>query len=225
MTALSETFEHGYAERFPPLPHRPRDVVFRIVDAGIAVMLLLLLLPLLAVLAAAVSIDSRGGVFFRQERVGAGGRLFTMCKFRTMRVGAGGSHVTVGEDERITRVGRLLRTTSLDELPQLWNVVTGHMSLVGPRPETPDLARRYPERYQEVFRYRPGMTGPGQLHFRDHDLVPPPDVDLEAWYLSVVVPAKAASDLDFLHQITLRTWLATLRDTAVHLFKSTLRNH
>ena len=224
MTALSEAFDRDFAERFPPLQHRSRDVVFRIADAGIAAISLVVLLPVLAAVAAAVLIDSRGGVFYRQRRVGADGRVFTMCKFRSMRAGAGGPHLTVGEDVRITRVGRILRKASLDELPQLWSVLTGHMSLVGPRPETPELARRYPERCQEIFRYRPGMTGPGQLRFRDHGLTPPQGVDLEEWYLSVVVPAKVSCDLDYLRKFTLRTWLATLRDTVVHLLRATASN-
>jgi lipopolysaccharide/colanic/teichoic acid biosynthesis glycosyltransferase len=119
-------------------------------------------------------------------------------------------------------VGRILRKTSLDELPQLWNVISGQMSLVGPRPETPGLARRYPQPCQEIFRYRPGLTGPGQLAFRDHDLDPPLGVDPEDWYLTVVVPAKVACDLDYLQKFTLRKWLATLGDTVLHLARSTV---
>jgi lipopolysaccharide/colanic/teichoic acid biosynthesis glycosyltransferase len=222
MTALSETFDNCYAEQFPPLPKRPRDAFIRVAEACAAAILLCFLLPVLALLAAAVVIDSPGGVFYRQPRVGAGGRVFTMNKFRSMRAGAGGPHVTLGDDARVTRVGRILRKTSLDELPQLWNVVTGHMSLVGPRPETPALARRYPEPCQEIFRYRPGMTGPGQLQFRDHDLVPPPDVEPEDWYLTVVVPAKVACDLEYLRKLTLRSWFATIRDTVVHVSNFTL---
>jgi lipopolysaccharide/colanic/teichoic acid biosynthesis glycosyltransferase len=224
MTASSDVFDRGYADRFPPLPHRANDVVLRITDACIAVILLLLLLPMLAVLSAAILIDSRGGVLYRQRRVGSDGHVFTMYKFRSMRTGVHGPHVTVGNDARITRVGQVLRKTSLDELPQLWNVVAGHMSLVGPRPETPDLARRYSEHCQEIFRYRPGMTGPGQLRFRDHDLTPPPGIDVEEWYLSVVVPAKVTCDLEYLQKFTLRTWLVTLFETAGHLLQSTVRN-
>src|SRR4051812_27711889 len=208
MTACFQCFDGGYAEEFPPLARRPRDVILRIADAFVGAVLLCVLLPVLLALAAAVMIDSRGGIFYRQQRVGADGRVFTMCKFRSMRAGAAGSQVTLGDDARITRVGRVLRKTSLDELPQLWNVVAGQMSLVGPRPETPDLARRYPQPYWEIFRYRPGMTGPGQLRFRDHDLVVPPGADPEDWYLTVVVPAKIACDLEYLQQFTLRKWFA-----------------
>jgi lipopolysaccharide/colanic/teichoic acid biosynthesis glycosyltransferase len=224
VTALFQDFDAGYAEQFPPLARRPRDVFLRVAESCLAAILLCVLLPVLLVLAAAVVVDSRGGIFYRQLRVGAGGRLFTICKFRSMRAGAAGPHVTLGDDARVTRVGQILRKTSLDELPQLWNVISGQMSLVGPRPETPGLARRYPQPCREIFRYRPGLTGPGQLRFRDHDLVPPPGVDAEDWYLTVVVPAKVACDLDYLQKFTLRRWLATLRDTVIHLSTSTVRN-
>lgn len=138
-------------------------------DRLVAAFLLLALLPLLATAAAAVAIDSRGGVFFLQERVGLCGRSFRMVKFRTMVPGAQqmgtGLLVTRG-DARVTRVGRWLRSTSLDELPQLWNVVRGEMSLVGPRPTLAEQVVRYTDYQRQRLRLRPGMTGLAQVSGR-----------------------------------------------------------
>src|SRR5437660_1177405 len=96
-------------------------------------------------------------------RVGQGGAPFTLFKFRTMRAGIAGPEVTAPDDNRVTRLGSLLRRAKIDELPQLVNVLVGHMTLVGPRPETVALAARYPADLKMIFRYRPGVTGPGQV--------------------------------------------------------------
>ncbi len=134
-----------------------------------AALLAVALLPM-ALIAAAVRCDSRGPALYRQRRVGLGGRVFTLLKFRTMPVGAeppGQPTWGVPSDPRATRVGRLLRISGLDELPQLFNVIAGHMNLVGPRPERPELVdwlRRAVPGYDQRHRVRPGITGWAQLH-------------------------------------------------------------
>ena len=141
----------------------------RAFDAAISASGLVLSLPILALSAAAVALTSRGGVFYRQARVGRDGRPFQLWKLRTMRVGA---EVETGEvlsapgDPRVTRVGRFLRSTRIDEIPQLWNVLTGDMSLVGPRPERPEFTRRFAESvsgYRLRLSARPGVTGLAQV--------------------------------------------------------------
>lgn len=128
------------ASRAPSWPGAAR----RVLDVAFGLLALVVLSPALLVLAVLVRVTSRGPAVFCQQRVGAGGRLFTLYKFRSMSCDSAGPEVTTGADPRVTRVGRLLRGTSLDELPQLLNLVRGDMTLVGPRPETPGLARRYP---------------------------------------------------------------------------------
>src|SRR5208283_1037738 len=141
----------------------PRDNLYltvkRTADVCIAVCLLLLFAPLFAVVAAVIAVESRGGVFFRQERVGRGGRHFRIIKFRTMVANAEaiGPQITAAADDRMTRLGRLLRATKIDELPQLVNVLIGDMSLVGPRPEVRKYVEMFRTDYEEILRVRPGI--------------------------------------------------------------------
>lgn len=148
-----------------PARNRLYETAKRIFDFGAALVLLVLTLPLWAVLAALIRLDSSGPVFFRQERVGRKGRQFELYKFRTMRVDVPkfGLHPTAADDPRLTRVGRWLRRTSLDELPQLINILKGDMSLVGPRPEMPFIVERYNARHRQRLEVTPGLTGLWQL--------------------------------------------------------------
>jgi exopolysaccharide biosynthesis polyprenyl glycosylphosphotransferase len=149
------------------LPARKRlyETAKRIFDFGAALTLFVLTLPLWAVLAALVRLDSKGPAFFRQKRVGRGGKQFDLYKFRTMRVDVAkfGLHPTAADDPRVTRFGRWLRRTSLDELPQLLNILKGDMSLVGPRPEMPFIVEHYNPRHWQRLQVTPGLTGLWQL--------------------------------------------------------------
>ena len=170
----------------------------RAIDIVGATLLLVLLLPLLAVAALAIVIDSAGGPLYRHTRVGRGGRYFTCWKFRSMRPDADvlraglmveneaqGHIFKLRRDPRVTRVGRLLRKTSMDELPQLWNVLRGHMSLVGPRPPIPAEVERYEDRHYARLAGVPGLTGLWQVTARDsHDFEEM--VGLDVAYLSTV---------------------------------------
>lgn len=144
------------------------EFVKRFMDLTASVAALCLLSPVLILIAAGVKADSKGNVIFRQTRCGKDGRLFTILKFRTMRTDAenGGPRLAVPGDKRVTRFGRFLRRYHLDELPQLWNVAKGDMSLVGPRPERPFYVERIlavcPE-YRRLFDVRPGLTSPGAV--------------------------------------------------------------
>lgn len=154
---------------------------------------LLLLAPLLLVLAVWIKLDSPGAVFFRQERVGQGGKLFRIHKFRTMVTDAErrGLQITVGSDERVTRVGQWLRKYKLDELPQLLDVWLGHMSLVGPRPEVPRYVACYPADVRDlVLSVRPGITDQASIEFKDENEILGRADDPHMAYVNEVLPIK-----------------------------------
>jgi lipopolysaccharide/colanic/teichoic acid biosynthesis glycosyltransferase len=176
-----------------------------------------LVLPLFAILAILIMTTSPGPIIFKQQRVGQGGTPFTLLKFRTMRTGTTGPNVTTNNDDRLTPIGKLLRLAGLDELPQLINILKGEMTLVGPRPETLDLATRYPEGCNTVFHHRPGLTGPAAIRLRDRDELRGSTQDLEDYYLQVVVPAKVAVDLDYLTAPTLLRTLGVIAETILYI--------
>jgi lipopolysaccharide/colanic/teichoic acid biosynthesis glycosyltransferase len=168
-------------------------VVKRAMDLLLAAVgLLLLVLPMSAI-ALAIKLDSPGPVFFRQERVGRGGRPFRIHKFRTMahRPAGDGLQLTVGDDQRITRVGRWLRARRFDELPQLIDVLKGDMSIVGPRPEVPRYVAHYTaEQRAKLLSVRPGITDPASLAFKDEARILAAAADPERAYLEEVLPRK-----------------------------------
>ena len=180
------------------------------------VALYVLTLPLL-VLALWVKLDSPGPVLFRQVRVGRWGNLFHIWKFRTMVADAParGPAITAAGDPRITRAGRFLRATKLDELPQLVNVLLGEMSLVGPRPEVPQYVALYPPDLREqVLAVRPGITDPVSLAFADEAARLAAAADPEREYREVILPAKLRAAADYAARATLWTDLGVLTRTA-----------
>jgi len=155
-------------------------------------------LPVAVLIWLAVLLDSPGPTIFRAARIGYGGDPFVMLKFRTMRIDLVGHAISSATDERITPVGRFLRTTRLDELPQLWNVLRGEMSFVGPRPELEEFVELHAQDYREILAVPPGLTGPTQLRYagveaRMLSLHPDPD----AYYRDRLLPDKVALDLDY----------------------------
>ena len=157
----------------------------RALDVALAGTGLLLASPMLAAAAIAIKLEDRGPILYRQTRVGKDGEDFELLKLRTMIVGAetqGAGYAVDRGDSRITRVGRLLRSTSLDELPQLWNVVRGEMSLIGPRPTLRYQVERYSERQQRRLDVRPGITGWAQIHGRA-SLSWAERIELDVWYV------------------------------------------
>jgi lipopolysaccharide/colanic/teichoic acid biosynthesis glycosyltransferase len=190
----------------------------RALDLLISTVALLLLSPLLLLLALWVKLDSQGPVFYRGKRVGKGGRPFLMYKFRTMVEGAErkGPAVTYRDDPRVTRAGRFLRRTKLDELPQLLNVVKGEMSLVGPRPEDPSYVALYTQEQRQVLSVKPGITGPTQLEYRDEaSMLQGDSVDEE--YVTRLMPEKLKLDLEYVRTRSLLLDLMILWRTATTL--------
>ena len=180
----------------------------RIFDLAFAFSTLVLLLPVFLLLGAAIKMDSRGPVFYAATRFGRGKRPFKFYKFRTMVAGAdkiGNPLLTVSTDTRVTRVGRYLRLFKLDELPQLFNVLKGDMSVVGPRPEVPDIVDRYyPEKWAKVLTVKPGLTCILQtLVFPDCTYAYPPGLtDPMQAYLDYDLPFKLDRDMDYVRQVS-----------------------
>lgn len=192
----------------------------RLFDVALsALALLLLALPMLAI-AAWIRLDSPGPVFFRQQRVGRHGVPFAIHKFRTMRADAGGLPLTVGADARITRAGRWLRRTRLDELPQLLDVLAGHMSLVGPRPEVPRYVALYPPALRDrALAVRPGITDPASLEHLDEAALLAAAADPEREYVERILPRKVAQAAAYAERATLGSDVAVLARTARALWQ------
>ncbi|HWM90804.1 MAG TPA: sugar transferase [Thermoanaerobaculia bacterium] len=182
----------------------------RVAEATLALLGLAAASPVLLVAAGLVAATSPGPILFRQQRVGLGGRPFTLLKLRTMRMARGGapegSQLTSRGDVRITSVGRWLRRFKLDETPQLWNVVRGDMSLVGPRPEVPRYVDGSPL-WQQVLSARPGLTDPVTLRLRDEEALLAGAADAERFYRERLLPWKLRGYRDYLAR---RSWVSDL---------------
>ncbi len=194
-----------------PLPVRSAPLpagLPRYVEGPIAVAALLVLSPILLLTALAVLLTSRGPILFRQQRVGLGGRDFTFYKFRSMHVDSGGLPLTASGDSRVTRVGKVIRKLKLDELPELWNVIKGDLSLVGPRPEVPRFVDREDPLWSEVLRSRPGLTDPVTLRLRnEEELLGALEGDPELFYSLYLLPFKLRGYNSYLRS---RTWRSDL---------------
>ncbi len=179
------------AAGMPPATRLDAKRAFDVIVSGAT---LAVLSPALAVIAALVKRDDPSGpVLFTQERVGRGGMPFRIHKFRTMRPDSPGLQVTSDGDPRVTRIGAILRKTKLDELPQLWDVFVGRMSLVGPRPEVPKYVGLWPEQHRDlILSVRPGITDPASVRWRNESEELAQAADPEAHYVEVLLPQKAA---------------------------------
>jgi lipopolysaccharide/colanic/teichoic acid biosynthesis glycosyltransferase len=194
--SIPDSAEDGSAR---PQPHRAtatNRAAKRGFDLVVSGTLLALTAPLFALLAILVAIESPGGVFYRCHRVGFRGRPLAMLKFRKMHATAAGPALTLANDDRFTRIGRFLSATKLDELPQLWNVFRGDMSLVGPRPEDNRFVEMHKDGYSRILSVRPGVTGLTQLAFAKESQILDPD-DREGYYVRDLLPQKV--DLDVLY--------------------------
>jgi lipopolysaccharide/colanic/teichoic acid biosynthesis glycosyltransferase len=194
----------------------------RLLDVTVAGTLLLVLAPLLGVLALLVRATSTGPALFRQIRIGRNGRPFVVLKLRTMRADVPGPVITSGGDPRITRLGAWLRRTKLDELPQLWNVLRGDMSLVGPRPEVPHYVALYTAAQRAVLLVRPGLTDPASLAWADEAATLATFAEPHRAYADVVLPRKLALSLAYLERRTVWSDLAVVMRTVRHLARAAL---
>jgi lipopolysaccharide/colanic/teichoic acid biosynthesis glycosyltransferase len=192
----------------------------RLLDISLSLTGLILLSPVLLLAALVVKCSSTGPILYRARRVGKNGRFFHVYKFRTMVVDAAarGPAVTGCGDTRVTRAGRFLRRSKIDEMPQLYNVLRGDMSLVGPRPEDPRYVKSYSQDQLQVLRVKPGITSPATiLHRHEERMLTGPD--WETKYRNEILPAKVQIELNYLSRRTLSRDLLILAQTAVALFR------
>ena len=193
-----------------------RGPVKRVFDVAISLAALIVLAPVFLIVSVVVLLASGRPVLFTQERVGMDGRPFRLVKFRTMqRDAASGLPLTGRRDPRVTRPGRFLRAAKLDELPQLWNVLRGGMSLVGPRPEVPRYVARYTVEQRRVLEVRPGLTDPASVLFRDEEALigSVPERQREAFYLEAVLPKKLRMNLEYIDRASVSYDLALVLKT------------
>lgn len=177
----------------------------RILDVSCAIAGLILLVPFFLIVAVLLKLTSSRSVLFRQPRVGRKGRIFLLMKFRSM-CGAGESSplITVASDPRITPVGAILRKFKIDELPQLWNVLKGEMSLVGPRPEVERYVAEYTHQQRRVLEVRPGITDPAAIAYRHEEKLLSRHPDPEGFYRTIVLPHKLFLNLEYIENISFR---------------------
>lgn len=183
---------------------RGRLALKRAMDVVVSAAALCVLWPLYLIIALAIVIDDPGPVFYRQVRVGRGGKPFRIFKFRSMVVDADkkGLEITVGHDRRITRVGAFLRKTKLDELAQLLNVLCGQMSFVGPRPEVPRYVELYTPYQRQVLLVRPGITDYASIAYRHENDLLDAAQDPERMYIEQIMPAKIELNMKYLREIS-----------------------
>jgi lipopolysaccharide/colanic/teichoic acid biosynthesis glycosyltransferase len=171
-------------------------------------------------IAVMIVIEDGGPVFFEQTRLGFDGRPFGMYKFRKFKsdCGTSGAPLTVEGDSRMTRIGRFLAATKLDELPQLWNILKGDMAVVGPRPESMVFADCFKNGYEEILQHKPGLVGPSQVVFRHEAKLYPADEDPSIFYRRVLFPAKAVLDLAYFKRRTIGSDLRLMAQSALTIF-------
>jgi lipopolysaccharide/colanic/teichoic acid biosynthesis glycosyltransferase len=185
---------------------RGGEALRSVLDRLTAALLLIAFSPILLVVSVLVKLTSKGPIFFRQDRVGKNGKNFRIVKFRTMLQNAEsmGPQVTSADDKRMTKLGRVLRATKLDEYPQLWNVLVGEMSLVGPRPQVPRYVNRFDPKDREIIlSVLPGITGPTAIKFRHEERILEGKANREQFYIDVLLPVKCAIDVEYVRGRTL----------------------
>nr|WP_294810975.1 sugar transferase [uncultured Sphingomonas sp.] len=191
-------------------------------DIVLAAAGLLMLMPILVLCAGVVRLSSPGPIFFRQQRVGMGGRIFEILKFRTMRVAQSGkeAQITIGRDPRITGAGDFLRKWKLDELPQLWNVMVGDMSLVGPRPEVPKYVEMYPAAMRNlVLSVRPGITDPCSIYLRNESDILATAEDPERFYIDTLLPEKLRISGEYVASRSIFSDVGIIAQTVLSVFR------
>lgn len=182
------------------------NMVFkRIFDIGASFFGLVILSPIFLLIAIFIKIDSKGSIFFKQQRVGKNKEIFEIYKFRTMVTDAEkiGKQITIGNDSRITNVGKFIRKCKLDELPQLLNVLRGEMSLVGPRPEVPRYVELYDEYQEQILLVKPGITDYASIEFRNENEILGKSIRPEETYIKDIMPIKIELNVKYIKNISL----------------------
>ena len=213
--------ENGARQPYRPItpPSAGTMACKRAFDIVCSFLGLAVLSPLLLVVSVLVAATSPGGVFFRQERIGKDGKPFRIFKFRSMRKDNAGLKITTGNDSRITPVGRFLRKSKIDELPQLINVLVGDMSFVGPRPEVADYVDLYTPYQRQVLLVRPGITDYASIAYRNENDLLEGAQDPERMYIDEIMPAKIELNMKYLHEISPLADIRLILSTVVAVIK------
>ena len=196
-------------------------VIKRVFDVVASLMMIVVFSPLLVIISILIVTDSKGGVFYRQERVTQYGKKFKILKFRTMIVNADkiGAHVTVSNDDRITRIGKKLRKYRLDEIPQLFNILVGDMSLVGTRPESVHYVGSYTPEMFATLLLPAGVTSEASIHYKDEAELLDKAVDVDSVYIKKILPEKMKYNLESIRKFSLFKELITMIKTVIMVFR------
>ncbi|MGG7178135.1 sugar transferase [Clostridium paraputrificum] len=196
-------------------------ILKRLFDIVASLIGIIILSPIFIVISIIIKITSPGPIFFKQKRVGLKGKNFDILKYRTMVIDAEkqGKQITVGEDKRITPIGRTLRKYKIDELPQLFNVFKGDMSLVGPRPEVPVYVNMYTEEQMKVLDVRPGITDLASLRYRDENDVLGSVENPEEYYINVIMPDKLKLNMEYISKSSVFFDISIIIKTIIKCFK------
>jgi lipopolysaccharide/colanic/teichoic acid biosynthesis glycosyltransferase len=201
-------------------------LVKRVFDFIVSALGIVIFSPLLILTALLVKVDSPGPIFFKQQRMGKEFRPFWIYKFRTMRKSLEqGPNITIGNDPRITRIGRLLRQTKIDELPQLINILRGEMSFVGPRPEVPQYVQLYRKEYQQILTVRPGLTDLASLKYRDEAALLANAENPEEEYVRRILPDKIKLARDYIQRASFFYDLRLILETILRLVLGRMFQH
>ncbi|MCX7954277.1 MAG: sugar transferase [Bacteroidales bacterium] len=198
-------------------------MIRRLMDIIISLVVLIVFSPFMVIIAILIKLDSKGPIIFKQIRVGKGMKEFIMYKFRTMYTNAEQfGKLTIGNDKRITKIGKYLRKYKLDELPQFFNVLKGDMSIVGPRPEVPDYTKYYSDSQKEIFNYKPGITDEASLLFYNESEILSNSFDPHKFYIEKIMPLKIETSLNYLKNRTIFSDLLVILKTFFRI--SNLKN-
>ncbi len=193
----------------------------RLFDIIVSVMLIVLLIPIFLLISIIIIFNSKGGAIFSQQRVGKNGKLFTLYKFRTMVINQQNkSLLTVGEDNRITTIGKWLRKTKMDELPQLFNILKGDMSFVGPRPEVPKYVEYYTDEQRKVLSVKPGLTDIASLVYINESEELARAGNPEEYYIRHILPKKLNLSLQYIEKQNFVTDLVIIFKTVLKILKT-----
>lgn len=197
------------------------DFATRVFDLIVAFIAIIILSPLFILVSILIKLDSDGPIIFKQVRVGKNEKKFKILKFRTMIVGAEkkGEQITIGNDKRITNVGSFLRKYKLDELPQLFNVLKGDMSFVGPRPEVPKYTRLYTDKQKGVFKVRPGITDYASIKYRNENEILGNSENPEETYINIIMNDKLNINLEYLKKRNIIEDVKIIFETLVKIVK------
>ena len=192
--------------------------MIRAFDFFISVLLLVIFSPVLLLLSLWIMLDSKGGILFKQDRIGANSSKFKILKFRTMRLNSESKGLlTVGSDERITDAGKFLRKYKLDELPQLYNVLVGEMSMVGPRPEVEKYVDLYSDDQRKILMVKPGITDRASLEYFEESDILGKSADTESTYIQEIMPRKIVLNMPYVLSPTIGSYFKTLGQTMIKI--------